>query len=147
NVISDNGISLCKYAIALDDRKRIREHRTIVRLEARVLLVPEEEKLLFILIELSVDVNGSPQRISADTVAVWQSLCARSVIEEVVGVQGFIAIEVIGRAVQRLGTGFRDHRNGPAAVASVLSLIVAGEDLDFSHRVHVGHEGHATVRM
>ena len=98
------------------------------------LLRPEEEELVAVFVKLA-DGDGAADEIAGIVEAVLRASEAVAVAEELVGVEGFVANEVVGAAVEFFGAGFNDGVDGSAGGAAVFGLIVGEEHLDFGDGV------------
>ena len=95
-------------------------------LPAEPLVVREGEEL--------VSGERSAQR-AAELVLLEPGLGLRRGGEEVLGLEGIVAVELPRRAVPRVGAGPRHHAHDRARVPSVLRVVGMGEDLELLDRV------------
>src|SRR5262249_53358750 len=103
-----------------------------------VFLVDEKEELVFLLIELQPRQSDRPAEVPADVVvAIKRTPEALRIVEEVVGVQPFVAVKEARAALIPLRAAPPDELNEAAPRLAELGLIVRGQNLDFADRIGV----------
>src|SRR5204863_2410579 len=83
-------------------------------------------------------IKRTAQSVSENVVTVARTGQPGEIVEEIIRVQGLVALVLVGAAVKLLCAGLHNDVYGRAGIAAVFSLVVREQDLHFSDRVHAG---------
>ena len=97
----------------------------------------EEEKLVFIPVEESGDVDGAADVEARVVTAREWALAVFHVVAPEVGIEAFVLVEPIAGAVEIAGAAFGDDLNLRAGGAAELGRLGVGDYLEFADLVHV----------
>ena len=106
--------------------------------DSQILQRIEAEKPIFLLVELARHINRAAEREAEGVVPVQRLGGAGAVVEEVIGVEHFVALVPVAGAVKLSPAGFRHHLHDGPAVDGILRLVAVEDHLDFADGVHGG---------
>ena len=100
-----------KISNPLRCRRRVRKYRAPILFLSRELLGPKEEQFTPVAVELLGNKHWAAERITVDPVSIRRFRRVCPVVEEVIRIQVFVPVEVVGASVELLRPGFRNHRD------------------------------------